>query len=90
MKIIKKAPNVKYESEYATVDIDFGAKYLRDFFGHDGRPELGTEVKIPITIKGYITGLNTNGFISEARFLRDDEPMTYEVMVKNINIEGGK
>lgn len=52
--IVKKAPKVKYKSDFALLDVKSGRATLAKLFAVNGYPEK-VEVRIPVTIKGFIT-----------------------------------
>lgn len=76
-----KAPNVKYKSDFVLLDIKSGRASLAKLFGGNGYPEAGKEVRIPVTINGFITHRHGND---------DGVSIEYGVEVETLKIAGGK
>lgn len=55
LKKITKAPKAKYTSDFVLLDIKLGRVTLSKLFDTDGYPYNGENVRIPVTIKGFIT-----------------------------------
>lgn len=80
-KITKKAPNVKYTSDFVLLDIKSGRASLARLFGCGGYSDNEKSVRIPVTIKGFITHRHGND---------DGVSIEYGVEVTNLKIAGGK
>lgn len=80
-QMIKKAPNVKYKSDFVLLDVKSGRRSLAKMFGLNGYPEVCGSVRIPVTIKGYITHRHGGD---------DGVSIEYGVEVESLKIAGGK
>lgn len=80
-KTITKAPAVKYTSNFAILDVKSGRVALAKQLQPNGYPEKGITMRIPVTIKGFITHAHSGN---------DGVSIEYGVEVMDLKIEGGK
>lgn len=80
-KTITKAPAVKYTSDFVVLDVKSGRRSLAKLFGMNGYPDIRGSVRIPVTIKGFITHRHSGD---------DSVSIEYGVEVANLKIAGGK
>lgn len=78
---ITKAPSVRYTSDFVLLDIKSGRATLAKLFEGNGYPGKDKDVRIPVTIKGFITHRHGGD---------DGVSIEYGVKVTSLKISGGR